>query len=1493
MTPTLDERSIETTSVEYPSRPQEVIVFTPVGTDVITGIPSPALSSYDQLTDKLPYIQVGFYASGPNTGPVTINLNNLGPIPLTKVAGVINVPLEPGDIALHQYVQAAYYPWTPSFQIINGTATSEGEQGPPGPPGPQGPPGIGLAVKGGVPTVGDLPPVGEEGDAWIVQNTGHLWVWDEDTQTWIDSGLIQGPKGDIGPAGPQGPKGDPGTNGVQGLPGLPGLEGEKGDQGDPGPQGPTGPQGVVGPQGAQGVKGDTGTPGESTSTFHYRVDANTIIPSDPGPGYMRYSAATQPTATQLHIDLLTSDGYDVLTYFQLMSPGDEFLIVDRYNAASAQSWSLTAPVIVHPGWFTVPATCTSGASFPHNTQLSIQVLPQGSMGPAGPPGVQGIQGVPGPTGPQGIPGPQGIQGVMGPVGPTGSIGPQGPPGDTGATGPQGAQGIQGVKGDPGPTGATGLTGSTGPAGPQGIQGIKGDTGLTGPQGNPGTPGAISAIQDEGVALPVQGTLNFVGAGVLVTNDSAGSRTTITVSGGSAGHTIQDEGTPLTARAALNFIGAGVTATDDVANGRTNVTITGAGQTPWLSNIDAASHDLVNVGAPSGTASITCFSNGGKDALSGTDSHTLGYSGIQFINNLGNNVYLRMTGATAGPVANAAILNVGSASNLSPLVFLMSSSEKMRLTNSGLLGIGKTPATYRLEVSGDVDITGVYRVNGTPIGTGAVASVFGRTGAVVATAGDYTAALVTNSVSTLGSYADPAWITSLAYAKITGAPAAVGQTPWLTDINGNGKILYSVAAIGIQVASPQVALQIAGQIWSTADTVILEYAAHSSGYGRVGCMSFHPLTLWTNQLERMRITAAGNVGIGNSTPFSKLSFGNTDPTSASRIAFYEAPDGLSFRGIGMCNPTGATWGVAIWAHGTLAPTETNARVFVQDNGNVGIGTTAPAHALDIVGNCNITGQYLVNGVPLSTGGGSQTPWTQNIAGGGFNLTGTGRVAIGTTNMGSNMLTVEAAADHVLGIRGDPASFGLPTGLLGPIFQGLNSAQNASEPITFFGLNYNFMGGPVGIGTIGAVNYTGSGLVVLGGGSSVQIGEAGGNAAYRLQLGYSVVNGAWSGNVQSIGGGAGSPLYLQPQGGGAVVGPTTVMPPAQLMVCGTGQATQTPTYPTGAQGATLLLSDSLGPGASGGMLAFGGRGGDGSAFAAIKGYYSNGGGLTAGWLQFLTRRAVDATTFTPAMTIIENGYVGVDCIPACKLSTGSALATIKVATYDLSGTLFGIGVQSGVLTFGAGIGEQGSAQMTLSSTGKLSVGTGNAASPQCTIHAASGGIFAGGGLFTEAGDMTSLVNGAPYYGVGRNSTTGHTQVAGYGGVHLVTGTIGLVMTSNRAAFIPVAVVNSLGFGVQQIRICEPSNNAAYGLMLGYGVQYFSPRYCGTIQAIDNNLAATVNINPSGGMVVIGAPTTPELAQLVSQCICFAYDSANNRVVVYAKSGGTTKSAVLAVS
>lgn len=77
------------------------------------------------------------------------------------------------------------------------------------------------------------------------------------------------------------------------------------------------------------------------------------------------------------------------------------------------------------------------------------------------------------------------------------------------------------------------------------------------------------IQDEGITLPQRAILNFVGAGVTVTD--TGTKTQVSIPQG--GHTIADEGTPVTQRAVLNFIGTGVTVTD--GGTETDVTITSA------------------------------------------------------------------------------------------------------------------------------------------------------------------------------------------------------------------------------------------------------------------------------------------------------------------------------------------------------------------------------------------------------------------------------------------------------------------------------------------------------------------------------------------------------------------------------------------------------------------------------------------------------------------------------------------------------------------------------------------------------------------------------------------------------------------------------------------------------------------------------------------------------------------------------------------------------
>lgn len=76
--------------------------------------------------------------------------------------------------------------------------------------GPQGPAGTSVDIRGSVATAADLPmsdPAIQTGNGFVVQDTGHLHIWDGVNTIWIDAGLIRGPKGDPGNDGNQGPRG--------------------------------------------------------------------------------------------------------------------------------------------------------------------------------------------------------------------------------------------------------------------------------------------------------------------------------------------------------------------------------------------------------------------------------------------------------------------------------------------------------------------------------------------------------------------------------------------------------------------------------------------------------------------------------------------------------------------------------------------------------------------------------------------------------------------------------------------------------------------------------------------------------------------------------------------------------------------------------------------------------------------------------------------------------------------------------------------------------------------------------------------------------------------------------------------------------------------------------------------------------------------------------------------------------------------------------------
>ena len=122
------------------------------------------------------------------------------------------------------------------------------------------------------------------------------------------------------------------------------------------------------------------------------------------------------------------------------------------------------------------------------------------------------------------------------------------------------------------------------------------------------------------------------------------------------------------------------------------------------------------------------------------------------------------------------------------------SEVRTNINNGLLyvdktntevGINTTTPDRTLHVAGTARITGDTLVGGTLGVTGQITgNLTGNvTGNVSGSSGSTTgnAATVTNGVYTTGSYANPSWITSLAYSKLTGTPTTITNIDDLADV----------------------------------------------------------------------------------------------------------------------------------------------------------------------------------------------------------------------------------------------------------------------------------------------------------------------------------------------------------------------------------------------------------------------------------------------------------------------------------------------------------------------------------------------------------------------------------------------------------------------------------------------------------------------------------------------------------------------------------------
>lgn len=356
----------------------------------------------------------------------------------------------------------------------------------------------------------------------------------------------------------------------------------------------------------------------------------------------------------------------------------------------------------------------------------------------------------------------------------------------------------------------------------------------------------------------------------------------------------------------------------------------------------------------------------------------------------------------------------------------------------------------------------------------------------------------------------------------GGGTGMNQTPWLSNIDGGGfnltnvgfidvtggylingvpisnpslwvavpssSSIYHQGFVGVINTNPQFALDVQGGINCT-DKFYVNGVALGSGSGQDN----DPWVV----LGPTTINYPGSVGIQNANPQYALDVVGSINVSAGNNFFIN--------------------GVAVGAGAATQPWIVLAGNRITYAGQVGIGVNPPGFPLDVFGDLNISGQYRVNGVPLSVGGGAGL-WISGPNGAIF-YNG-GNVGIGTQTPPAALSVTGIVAAGAYALIGTPTTplinqsgqfvgAGVNTGAFG-IQGGYIQAGTASAPANVVATQYveanngfvitNFVGQTV-INAAGA--FVGAGVDVTGSGGY------GINGAYIQSTVVPGVNG--SGNV----------------------------------------------------------------------------------------------------------------------------------------------------------------------------------------------------------------------------------------------------------------------------------------------------------------------------------------------------------------------------------------------
>ena len=502
----------------------------------------------------------------------------------------------------------------------------------------------------------------------------------------------------------------------------------------------------------------------------------------------------------------------------------------------------------------------------------------------------------------------------------------------------------------------------------------------------------------------------------------------------------------------------------------------------------------------------------------------------------------------------------------PMVFRTNATERMRITDTGNVGIGTASPGQALDVVGNIRASSTLLAaaiqTGYGVSTGDCAVEIGgdRTGSgpsyvdFHSTSGtDFEARILRNSGANGGLDILNTGTGNMVVGQVGAGPLLLytnNTTRMVIDSNGN---------VGIGTTNPLVSLEVNGSQITRGDAngfilfapkegtepfgtdydrfeIRVDDTAQVTTLGNTngGTGSARALAFLAGTNERMRIDTAGNVGIGTASPTSKLDVqgqigtGNItvrgDTSEGGQISLndknntaatynFDVDSGGHGRLFTTINNTNLTIGQLAGTGGNVVFTTANTeRMRIDSSGNVGIGTSTPGQLLTVRYDHNGTTAALIQNRNAS---GSPAAALQFISG-AFDLTDDRYAMIASAGGANNTLqfyTSQGATPTERFRIAANGAFGLSGTNYGTSGQVLTSQGSGSAPI--------WTSITSGTGTVTSVSFTG-GIVSVGTPTTTPaftVAGTSGGIPYFSSASTWATSAALAANAIVVGGGAG--------------------------------------------------------------------------------------------------------------------------------------------------------------------------------------------------------------------------------------------------------------------------------------------------------------------------------------------------------------------------------------